>query len=127
MRHAIEKRVVRIISPASNRVYTHSKAVYSFQSTITLAMKRTVMISCLVYIMLFMAVQAVFAEEKVKAPLLPLQNVEGFGGVLITGSAYLINPSEEDKVLGLPGFGVTYINVGDGRHMEAFTVSETLC
>lgn len=126
MRHAIEKRVVRIISPASNRVNTYSKAVYSFQSTITLAMKRTVMISCLVYIMLFMAVQAVFAEEKVKAPPLPLQNVEGFGGILITGSAYLINPSEEGKIFGLPSVGVTYANIDNGRHLEAFTVSETL-
>lgn len=126
MRHAIEKIVIRIVTPASNRVNTYSKVMYSLQSTITLGMKRTAMITCLGYIMLFITVQAVFAEEKVKAPPLPLQNVEGFGGILITGSAYLINPSEESTVFGLPSLGVTYINVGDGRHMEAFTVSETL-
>ncbi|MBC8549990.1 MAG: hypothetical protein H8D23_10095 [Candidatus Brocadiales bacterium] len=56
------------------------------------------------------------AEEKVKPPPLPLQYVEGFGGIIITGSAYLINPSEEGKVFGLPGLSVTYVNVGDETH-----------
>lgn len=89
-------------------------------------MKKISIIIYMVYITLFMTALKVFAEEKVKAPPLPLQNVEGFGGILITGSAYLINPSEEGKVFGLPSLGVTYINIGDGRHMEAFTISETL-
>ena len=89
-------------------------------------MKKISMISCLGYIMLFMTALTVFAEEKVKAPPLPLQNVEGFGGILITGSAYLINPSDKGKVFGLPSGGVTYANIGHGRHLEAFTVSETL-
>ncbi|MFV1975731.1 MAG: DUF3034 family protein [Candidatus Scalindua sp.] len=89
-------------------------------------MKKISMINCLSYIILFMTVQTVFAEEKVKAPPLPLQNVEGFGGILITGSAYVINPSEKGKVFGLPSVGVTYANIGNGRHLEAFTVSETL-
>lgn len=68
-------------------------------------MKKISVIGCLGYVMLFMAAQTVVAEDKVKAPPLPLQNVEGFGGILITGSAYLINPSEEGKVFGLPGGG----------------------
>lgn len=89
-------------------------------------MKKISMISFLGYIMLFMTDQTVFAGEKVKAPPLPLQNVEGFGGILLTGSAYLVNPSEEGKVFGLPSLGVTYANIGDGRHMEAFTANETL-
>jgi hypothetical protein len=89
-------------------------------------MKKISMISCLGGIMLFMTVQTVFAEETAKAPPLPLQNVEGFGGILITGSAYVINPSEKGKVFGLPSVGVTYANIGNGRHLEAFTVSETL-
>lgn len=89
-------------------------------------MKKISLIIYMVYIMLFMNALTVFAEEKVKAPPPPLQNVEGCGGILITGSAYLINPSEEGKIFGLPALGVTYVNVGDGRHMEAFTVSETL-
>ncbi|WP_096893870.1 DUF3034 family protein [Candidatus Scalindua japonica] len=89
-------------------------------------MKKIFIISCLGCIMLFMTALTMFAEEKVKAPPLPLQNVEGFGGILLTGSAYLINPPEEGKVFGLPSLGITYANVGDGRHMEAFTVNETL-
>jgi hypothetical protein len=76
--------------------------------------------------MLFMTLQRVFAQKKATAPPLPLQNVEGFGGILITGSVYLINPSEEGKVFGLPSGGVTYANIGHGKHLEAFTVSETL-
>ncbi|MDR4506354.1 MAG: DUF3034 family protein [Candidatus Scalindua sp.] len=89
-------------------------------------MKKISMINSLVYLVLIMTAQTVFAGEKVKAPPLPLQNIEGFGGILITGSAYLINPSEEGRVFGLPAGGVTYANIGHGRHMEAFTVSETL-
>ncbi|MBT3878069.1 MAG: DUF3034 family protein [Candidatus Scalindua sp.] len=126
MRYAIEERLAGVVPPSSKRVSGHYKVLYGLRSTIRLGMKRTAMISCLGYFMLFMAVQALFAEENVKAPPLPLQNVEGFGGILITGSAYLINPSEEDKIFGLPALGVTYVNIGDGRHMEAFTVSETL-
>ena len=89
-------------------------------------MKKIFMIIFLVCIMLFMTSLTVFAEKSVKAPPLPLQNVEGFGGILITGSAYLINPSEEDKIFGLPSWGVTYANIGHGRHLEAYTVSETI-
>ena len=89
-------------------------------------MKKISMIIYLVYIMIFMTALTVFAEKSVKAPPLPLQNVEGFGGILITGSAYLINPSEEDKIFGLPSWGVTYANIGHGRHLEAYTVSETI-
>ena len=89
-------------------------------------MKKISMSIYLVYIMLFMTSLTVFAEKSVKAPPLPLQNVEGFGGILITGSAYLINPSEKGKVFGLPSWGVTYANIGHGRHLEAYTVSETI-
>ena len=89
-------------------------------------MKKLSMITCLGYIFFIMTAQTVFAGEKVKAPPLPLQTVEGFGGILLTGSAYLINPSEEGRVFGLPAGGVTYANMGHGRHLEAFTVSETL-
>ena len=48
------------------------------------------MISFMGYIMLFMIVQTVFAGEKVKEPQIPVNNVEGFGRILTTGSAYLI-------------------------------------
>lgn len=89
-------------------------------------MKKIFMINCLGYVVLIIMAQTLFAGEKVKAPPLPLQNVEGFGGILITGSAYLINPSEEGRVFGMPAWGVTYANIGHGRNLEAFTISETL-
>ena len=80
------------------------------------AMKKIFMIYCLAYIALMITSQTVFAEEKVKSPPLPLQNVEGFGGILLTGSAYLINTCPlvvnagfrftESVQINLPGFAV---------------------
>jgi hypothetical protein len=60
------------------------------------------------------------------APPLPLHSIEGMGGILITGSAYLVNPAEDGGVFGLPSFGPTYINMGHGRHLQAYTATETL-
>jgi len=126
MSHANGERLVRAASHISNGTHSHLNVISFLRLNIRSAMKNAFMICCLGYIIPFMIVQTVLADENSKAPPLPLQTVEGFGGILLTGSAYLINPSEEGKVLGLPSLGITYANVGDGRHMEAFTVNETL-
>lgn len=76
---------------------------------------------CLSPLMALMVTPAAFA-----APPLPLHSIEGYGGILITGSAYLVNPSENDGMFGLPSMGATYINLGNGRHLEAYTLSETI-
>lgn len=60
------------------------------------------------------------------SPPLPLHSIEGFGGILLTGSAWLVNPSEDGGMFGLPSVGPTYANLGDGRHLEAYTLTETL-
>lgn len=109
MWHEIDEREVQIFPAVSNRMNSCLKVLYSLQSNITFAMKKISMISCLMCLMLFLAAQTVIAEEKVKIPPLPLQNVEGFGGILLTGSAYLINPSEEGTVFGLPALETSLI------------------
>jgi hypothetical protein len=72
-------------------------------------------------LVLFFMSSTVFA-----GPPLPLHSVEGSGGILLTNSAYLVNPSEDDKAFGLPSVGATYVNLGNGRHLEAYTMTETL-
>lgn len=62
----------------------------------------------------------------IAAPPLPLHSVEGMGGILITGSAWLVNPAEDDSLFGLPSLGPTFANLGNGRHLEAYTLTETI-
>lgn len=71
--------------------------------------------------------QAVLAEEtETSAPPLPLHSVEGTGGVFSTHSAYLVNPAGEGEILGLPSVGVLHVHMGQGKHIETFTITETL-
>ncbi|MCF6355789.1 MAG: DUF3034 family protein [Candidatus Polarisedimenticolaceae bacterium] len=78
-------------------------------------------VKCLSPLMALMLVPAAFA-----APPLPLHSVEGFGGILITGSAWLVNPAEDDSLFGLPSMGATFANLGNGRNLEAYTLTETI-
>jgi hypothetical protein len=59
-------------------------------------------------------------------PPLPLHGIEGVGGVFATHSALLVNPAKEGDVAGLPAVGAAYVHLGNGRHLEAFTLTETL-
>jgi hypothetical protein len=69
-------------------------------------------------------VQAPVPEEK--GPPLPLQTIEGTGGILITPTAYLVNPSERfDGFAGLPAFSTTYVKAG-AKNVEAFVATETI-
>jgi hypothetical protein len=82
---------------------------------------KKITISCMYLLVLFFMSSTAFA-----GPPLPLHSVEGSGGILLTNSAYLVNPSEDDKAFGLPSVGATYVNLGNGRHLEAYTMTETL-
>ena len=82
---------------------------------------KKITISFMYLVVLFIMASTVFAG----APL-PLHSLEGSGGILLTNSAYLVNPSEDGKTFGLPSAGATYVNLGSGRHLEAYTVTETL-
>jgi hypothetical protein len=69
-------------------------------------------------------VEAPAPEEK--GPPLPLQTIEGTGGILVTPTAYLVNPSERfDGFAGLPSTSTTYVKAG-AKNIEAFVATETL-
>ena len=67
-----------------------------------------------------------FVPTAFAAPPLPLHSIEGMGGILITGSAWLVNPAEDDSLFGLPSMGPTFANLGNGRNFEAYTLTETI-
>jgi hypothetical protein len=67
---------------------------------------------------------AVEAKEE-KPPPLPLHQIEGNGGIFSTLSAYLVNPPRDGELLGRPSVGFAFVDIGQGRNLEAFTVTET--
>lgn len=67
---------------------------------------------------------AVEAKQEKPAPL-PLHQIEGNGGIFSTLSAYLVNPPRDGELVGRPSVGFGYIDVGHGKNLEAFTITET--
>ena len=65
------------------------------------------------------------AAKAEKPPPLPLHQIEGNGGVFSTLSAYLVNPPRDGEPVGRPAVGFSYINLGHGQNLEAFTLTET--
>ena len=66
------------------------------------------------------------AEAKAeKPPPLPLHQIEGNGGIFLTLSAYLVNPPRDGELLGRPSVGFAFVDIGQGRNLEAFTITET--
>ena len=64
------------------------------------------------------------AQSDKPAPL-PLHEIEGSGGIFSTLSAYLVNPPRTGGAVGRPSAGFSYVHLGDGRDLEAFTLTET--
>ena len=67
------------------------------------------------------ATNAVVASDK-GAPL-PLHDVEGNGGVLVTQSAYIVNPPREGQPVGLPAIGTGFISLGHGQILVPTTAT----
>ena len=65
------------------------------------------------------------AAKAEKPPPLPLHQIEGNGGIFSTLSAYLVNPPRDGELVGRPAVGFSYINLGHGQNLEAFTLTET--
>jgi hypothetical protein len=68
------------------------------------------------------------ATESAKAekpPPLPLHQIEGNGGIFATLSAYIVNPPRSGEAIGRPSVGFSYVNLGHGENLEAFTVTES--
>ena len=78
----------------------------------------------IVFLIVVLVPSAALAKDE--SPPLPLHGIEGMGGVFSTYSAYLVNPAKPGKVFGLPSAGLTHVHLGNGRHLEAFTLTETL-
>ena len=66
------------------------------------------------------------AAKAEKPPPLPLHQIEGNGGIFATLSAYLVNPPRDGELLGRPSVGFAFVDIGQGRNLEAFTITETL-
>ena len=60
-----------------------------------------------------------------KGPPLPLHEIEGNGGIFSTLSAYLVNPPRNGEPVGRPSIGAAFVDLGNGRNLEALTITET--
>lgn len=92
---------------------------------------RRMQVMCLcvgIVVMMALAQPLLGAEVEKKSPglPLPLHTIEGVGGVLITQTAYLVNPAAKGDIFGLPSVGATHLRLGHGRRLEALTITETL-
>ena len=63
-------------------------------------------------------------KDEKGAPL-PLHQIEGNGGIFSTLSAYLVNPPRNGELLGRPAVGFSFVDLGHGQNLEAFTLTET--
>jgi len=64
------------------------------------------------------------AQPAKPAPL-PLHQIEGSGGIFSTLSAYIVNPPRGGEAVGRPSVGFAYVHLGNGRALEAFTLTES--
>ncbi|MGD0614501.1 MAG: DUF3034 family protein [Verrucomicrobiota bacterium] len=64
------------------------------------------------------------APAEKPAPL-PLHQIEGNGGIFSTLSAYIVNPPRDGEPVGRPSVGFSFVDIGHGQDLEAFTVTES--
>lgn len=60
-----------------------------------------------------------------KGPPLPLHQIEGNGGIFSTLSAYIVNPPRNGELVGRPSVGFSFVDIGHGQNLEAFTLTES--
>jgi hypothetical protein len=58
-------------------------------------------------------------------PPLPLHNIEGNSGVLLTNTAYLANPPGEGARFGLPSFSISGVLIGE-KDLQSYAVTQNL-
>lgn len=63
---------------------------------------------------------------KEEGPPLPLHQIEGNGGIFSTLSAYLVNPPAEGEWYALPALGAAFVDLGNGRNLEALTLTQAV-
>ncbi|MFO7957804.1 MAG: DUF3034 family protein [Candidatus Brocadiia bacterium] len=64
-------------------------------------------------------------EEPPKGPPLPLHTIEGVGGLVLTPTAYLVNPGPPGTVVGKPSFSLQYARIGH-KDFQAAAATVTL-
>jgi len=64
-------------------------------------------------------------EAEQAAPPLPLHQIEGSGGVVLTETAWLVNPGTGDEWFGLPAVSASYLVASD-KKLSVAAISETL-
>ncbi len=77
----------------------------------------------LIFVTLLFFFSPVQADEP---PPLPLHGIEGYGGIFSTYSAYLVNGPSKGNVLGKPSLGIANVEMGEGRHLIAATVTQMI-
>ena len=60
-----------------------------------------------------------------EGPPLPLHTIEGTGGILITPTAYLVNPGPKDSLFGKPAVSVTHVGARR-KNIQTLALTETL-
>lgn len=62
---------------------------------------------------------------KASPPPLPLQTLEGFSGVYLTDTAYMVNPPEADGFFGKPSIAISGVRVGQ-KDLESLAVTTNI-
>lgn len=57
--------------------------------------------------------EATAAEQPQEGPPLPLHTIEGVGGLVLTPTAYLVNPGPEGTIIGKPSVSTQAVWIGD--------------
>ncbi len=81
---------------------------------------------CVLFSFLLFIPSAASAEEAKKGPPLPLLGIEGYGGVAITYSAYLVNPAKPGELFGKPSAEVGAVGSPTGRWITFGMLSENI-
>ena len=72
-----------------------------------------------------LAILAPFVGVVDAGPPIPSHTIEGNSGVLITSTAYLVNPAEPGELLGMPSFSATALFFAE-KDFESFAVVENI-
>ncbi len=62
-------------------------------------------------------------EAPETGPPLPLHSIEGNGGILVTSTAYIVNPPCHGESVGRPAVGSGFISLNSGRYLIPTTVT----
>ena len=56
----------------------------------------------------------------------PIHTIEGYGGLAMVPTAYLVNPGPKGQIFGLPAISGTAIYIGHDKNLETLAITDTL-